>query len=255
MIKNQNEPYDHIAAIYDHWQASFDKPFHDIVCKLIRKEIRRYRIKPDTFLDLACGTGHTALFMAELGWDVTGVDSSKRMLEHAEQKAKRNKKQIQFLQQRLQDLSLGTTYQMAGSFYDCLNHMTSKRTLLKALKRLRNHLDTGCLFVFDTNTLSCYRELWNTISVGYEDNYTLIIQNAFNESNHRAVSDITIFVRETQALYEKRVVQVQERYYTNDEIIKMCTHAGFEVLRQEPIHLFKINEPDPYKNWWVCRTV
>jgi|GEM_PF-1373107 len=256
MTKNQYEPYDEIAPIYDHWQASFDKPYHDIVCKLIRKEIRRYRILPDTFLDLACGTGNTALFMTELGWEVTGVDSSKKMLERAQQKAKQNKNKVRFLQQRLQDLSLGATYQMAGSFYDSLNHITSKRTLLNALKRIRNHLDPGCLFFFDTNTLSCYRELWNTTSVGHEDNYTLIMQNTFNESTGRAVSNVTIFTRGgTRSLYEKRTVNVQERYYTDDQMKHVCTRAGFEVLRQEPLYLFKINEPDPYKNWWVCRAV
>ncbi len=255
MSKNQYEPYDEIAPIYDHWQASFDKPYRDIVCKLIRKEIRRYRIQPNTFLDLACGTGDTALFMAELGWEVTGVDSSKKMLEWAEQKAKRQKKQVQLFQQRLQDLSLHATYHMAGSFYDSLNHITSKRTLLNALKRVRNHLYPGSLLLFDTNTLSCYRELWNTMSVGHEDDYTLIMQNTFNESTGRAVSNVTIFTRETTSLYEKKTVNVQERYYTDDEMKHVCTRAGFEVLRQEPLYLFKFNEPDPYKNWWVCRTV
>lgn len=255
MSKNQYEPYDEIASIYDHWQASFDKPYHDIVCKLIRKEIRRYRIKPNTFLDLACGTGDTALFMIDLGWEVTGVDSSKKMLEWSEHKAKRQKKQVQLFQQRIQDLSLHATYHMAGSFYDSLNHITSKRTLLNALKRVRNHLYPGCLLLFDTNTLSCYRELWNTTSVGHEDNYTLIMQNTFNESTGRAVSNVTIFTRETTSLYEKRTVNVQERYYTDDEMKHVCTRAGFEVVRLEPLYLFKFNEPDPYKNWWVCRAV
>jgi ubiquinone/menaquinone biosynthesis C-methylase UbiE len=255
MDKKQHEPYDEIASIYDHWQASFDRPYQGTVSKLIKKEIRRYRIAPGKFLDLACGTGDTALFMTELGWEVTGVDSSGKMLEYAEEKAKQQKKHILFIQQRLQDLALDTHFQMAGSFYDCLNHIISKRSLLKALKRLRNHLESGSLFVFDTNTLRCYRELWNTTSVGHEDNYTLIMQNTFNESTGRAVSNVTIFTRDTAYLYEKRAVIVQERYYTDDEMKHVCTRAGFEVLRQEPLHLFKFNEPDPYKNWWVCRSV
>ncbi len=255
MTNHQYEPYDALASIYDHWQKNFTRPYFKIVCNQLKKEIRRYRIQPGRFLDLACGTGDAAIFMAKQGWQVTGVDSSSKMLQQAELKAARETENVTFLQQRLQELNLKSTFQMAGSFYDCLNHITSKRTLQKALKQIRKHLDDESLFVFDSNTLSCYRNLWNTTSVGHEEEYTVIMENRFDEPTGNAFSNITVFEREKGSSYGKKVAQVHERLYTNEELEYILYRAGFEVMRRDPLYLFTYNEPDPYKQWWVCNTV
>ncbi len=255
MNNYKNEPYNTIAPIYDRWQNSFKQPYYKIVFNQLEKELRKHRFKPARYLDLACGTGDTAIFMKKRAWEVTGVDSSQNMLEQAKLKARRDNLDITFLQQRIQDLALPTMYQMAGSFYDSLNHITSKRMLGKALKQIRKHLDGGSLFMFDNNTLSCYRELWNTTSVGHEDGYTLIIENRFDEQSGNAVSDITIFEQHGRTLYEKKSTRVKERMYTQEEIANMLRRAGFDVIRREPLFLFSNNEPEPYKEWWVCKAV
>lgn len=255
MNNYNDEPYNVIAPIYDRWQNSFRRPYNKMVYSRLEKELRKYDLKPARYLDLACGTGDTAIFMKKLAWEVTGVDSSKQMLEQAQLKAQRENLDIVFLQQRIQDLSLPSMYQMAGSFYDSLNHITSKRALERTLKRLRKHLDVGGLFIFDNNTLHCYRELWNTTSVGHEDGYTLIIENRFDEPTGKAVSDITIFERQGESLYEKKNTRVKEQMYTQDELTEMLHRGRFEVIRREPLYLFSNHEPDPYKEWWVCKAV
>jgi len=255
MYRSMYEPYDAIAFIYDDWQKSFSRPYSETVAKLLKKELQRNRIEPGKFLDLACGTGDAAIVMAERGWIVTGVDSSPAMLDKAREKVKERRLYVSFLQQRMEELDLGETFHMAGSFYDSINHITSKRTLQKAFKRLRKHLDNKSLFVFDSNTLSCYRNLWDTTSVGHEDGYTLIIENNFDESTTIALSNITIFHREKGTKYTKSVAQVSERWYRNEELEQILNRTGFEVVRRDPVYLFNYNEPEPYKQWWVCRAV
>ena len=39
------------------------------------------KLAPGTAIDLACGTGRNALYLAEKGWDVTAVDGSKKAVE------------------------------------------------------------------------------------------------------------------------------------------------------------------------------
>ncbi len=249
------EPYDTLAFLYDDWQKSFAKPYSETVASLLRKEIRSNRIKPGKFLDLACGTGDAAILMAAEGWSVTGVDSSAGMLRRARDKTKKRKLNISFLQQRMEELDIQETFQLAGSFYDSVNHIPSKRQLQKMLKQVRKHLDAESLFMFDSNTLSCYRNLWNITSVGHEDGYTLIIENSFNESTARAASSITVFQREKEGKYSKSVARVKERWYTDEELETLLNKTGFQVMRRDPVYLFSYDEPDPYKQWWVCKAV
>ena len=255
MNNHSYEPYDSIASIYDRWQNSFSPPYYKIVRDRLLKVLRKYRIGPGRFLDLACGTGDASVFMAEKGWDVTGVDSSVEMLQKAKRKGGAYSVNISFIQQRLENLELDGTFTLAGSFYDSLNHITSKRTLAKALKQIRKHLGMDSLFLFDSNTLSCYQNLWETTSVGHEEGYTLIIENRFDESSGHATSNITIFERGNGLQYEKRVAKVDERWYSDNEFERLLQRAGFEVIEREPIYLFRYNEPDPYKQWWVCKAV
>jgi ubiquinone/menaquinone biosynthesis C-methylase UbiE len=252
-IDSHTEPYDTIAAIYDRWQYSFRNPFHRIVQRLLKKELRRYRLRRGTFIDCACGTGDAAVYMARQGWETAGVDSAQQMLEIARRKAADAGKEIELVHQRLEDMSVGRTFMVAGSFYDSLNHIVDKRRLGKALRRIRAHLEPGGLFLFDSNTLNCFRSLWTTTSTGHEDNYTLIIENRYDESVRQAESDVTIFERMNDGLYRKSGVRVRERWYADDEFEVLLQRAGFTILRREPIHLLSYDEAEPYKQWWVCR--
>ena len=47
-------------------------------------------------LDVGCGTGSLSLLLADLGYGVTGIDSSPRMIEEAQKKASASDRQITF---------------------------------------------------------------------------------------------------------------------------------------------------------------
>jgi ubiquinone/menaquinone biosynthesis C-methylase UbiE len=247
------EPYDVLASVYDHWQYSFDQPYNRLVKKMLKRELRRYRYRPGGYLDCACGTGDVALFMTDLGWSTVGVDSSEGMLRKAEEKSRGHTGNCTFLHQRLEKLALDGTFRVAGSFYDSLNHITSKRQLQAALKEIRRHLETEGLFIFDTNTLACYRHLWNSLTVGHEEEYTLIIENNFDEAKRMALSNVTVFLKKNNSSYRKMTAQIEERWYTDEELGQMLKRAGFTILRSEPLHLFRYDGTEAYKRWWVCR--
>src|SRR2546421_13006614 len=52
---------------------------------LLRNAIRN--LTPTRALDLACGTGRHAIFLAEHGWNVTAVDFSRGAIEILQQRA------------------------------------------------------------------------------------------------------------------------------------------------------------------------
>jgi len=74
------------------------------------------KIKAGKALDLACGTGRHALFLAEKGWRVTAVDNSAVGIEIAKQRAKEKGLTIDF---RLADLEKGE-FQIEENAYDLI---------------------------------------------------------------------------------------------------------------------------------------
>jgi 2-polyprenyl-3-methyl-5-hydroxy-6-metoxy-1,4-benzoquinol methylase len=250
-----DSPYDPIAAVYDHWQNSFDRPYNEEVCRLLNKELRRYRMREGSFLDLGSGTGTVALYMAERGWSVTGIDASSDMIEHAKQKASQKDIAADFIQCRFEQISLPRRFTVIGSFYDTLNHVLSKRALGRLFVWVGLHLEPEGLFIFDVNTLDCYRVLWNTTSVGHHADYTLILENTFEESRREARSVVTYFGREKGHSYRKYRTLIEERWYSDEELSSLIARAGMTVVRKIHIDLFKFREEESYKTWWVCKRI
>lgn len=73
-------------------------------------------MKAGKALDLACGTGRHAIFLAEKGWRVTAVDNSSVGIEIAEQRANEKGLTIDF---RVADLEKGE-FQIEENAYDLI---------------------------------------------------------------------------------------------------------------------------------------
>jgi len=71
---------------------NFEAPPDELV-ELIEKG----RIKPCKAIDLGCGTGNYALYLAERGFEMTGVDSSPSAIEIAKENAKKRNLECDFL--------------------------------------------------------------------------------------------------------------------------------------------------------------
>jgi len=83
--------------------ASFDdEPDHGLRSPALRTAWSELLTKhlpdaPATVLDVGCGTGTLSILMASLGFSVTGVDSSTKMLAQAEAKAHRAGIPVEFV--------------------------------------------------------------------------------------------------------------------------------------------------------------
>jgi len=71
-----------VAAEYDQWYQRTGGQYADA----LEKELFRRLVQPQrgqSLLEVGCGTGRNLEFFSELGLDVTGIDSSKPMLQMA----------------------------------------------------------------------------------------------------------------------------------------------------------------------------
>lgn len=63
----------------------------------LQRIINEHKIAPCRTLDIGCGTGTNSVWLAEQGFDVTGIDFAPLAIERARQRAHESKVQAQFL--------------------------------------------------------------------------------------------------------------------------------------------------------------
>ena len=103
-------------------------------------------------LEIGAGTGRIALYLAEHGVPVTGIDNSSHMLEIAKHKAANTsglKKTPEFIQADMRDFNLNRTFPCCIVPFRALLHNLTQDDQIAALQCIAAHLDPGGLLVFD----------------------------------------------------------------------------------------------------------
>lgn len=75
-------------------------------CSELIKTLDRGVVPPSRALDLGCGTGTNAIYLAQKGFDVTAVDISELALDKAREKAKTAEVNVRFMRRELPNLYL-----------------------------------------------------------------------------------------------------------------------------------------------------
>ncbi|MGB8001362.1 MAG: class I SAM-dependent methyltransferase, partial [Anaerobacillus sp.] len=110
------------------------------------------QISPGKVLELGCGNGRNAIYLAEKGFEIDAVDSSKEALAWAKEEARKNQVSINFIEENLFKLSLSThTYDIV---YDsgCFHHIAPHRRM-SYIALLKKALKSGGTFM-----LTCFIE-------------------------------------------------------------------------------------------------
>ena len=91
--------------------------------KFLKKE-QKYKLENKTILDLGCGTGRNANYLADLGNKVIGIEISKTALNLAQSRAREIGVNVDY---RLGDI--GKPYEIADSSVDIILDVTSSNSL------------------------------------------------------------------------------------------------------------------------------
>ncbi|TGU45231.1 class I SAM-dependent methyltransferase [bacterium M00.F.Ca.ET.152.01.1.1] len=104
-------------------------------------------------LELACGTGRVALPLAELGFNVTGVDLSEGLLSIAERKAAglpiAAQQRLRFVQQDMRDLELGELFEVVLVPFHSFQYLLTSDLQIRALEAIHRHIRPGGRLVLD----------------------------------------------------------------------------------------------------------
>ncbi|HEY7127374.1 MAG TPA: class I SAM-dependent methyltransferase [Ktedonobacterales bacterium] len=105
-------------------------------------------------LDLACGTGTMAVYLAKLGYQVTGVDIVPEMIAWATQKAAAHSVSIEWVLADARAFQLDKQFPLIYMLGNAFQHFLTRQDQEALLERARDHLAPGGCFLFCTRNPS-----------------------------------------------------------------------------------------------------
>jgi SAM-dependent methyltransferase len=110
--------------------------------------IRRYsRKRNKTLLDVGCGTGGHAVWLAKKGYKIVGIDRSPEMISIARDKLL-DDNGVEFKVLDASKSSLRRKFDIAVSLFHVMSYLTTNEVFAKSLK-IHKQLKKGGLFIFD----------------------------------------------------------------------------------------------------------
>jgi len=184
---------------------------------------------PAILLDLACGTGSLSLEMANLGYDVIGVDASADMLSVAMNKAAEREKNILFLRQPMEKLDLFGTVDVCICALDSLNHLPSHAALCKVLDRIALFVGHGGLFIFDVNTQYKHRQILADNTFIYDTPTVYCVwQNSLRDNDNIEIT-LDFFEHQKNGSYARHSEQFTEILLPPEMLERELLSRGFNI--------------------------
>lgn len=223
--------YERFAEVYDTMRAdAFSLKMVEYTLRLFR----HFGARPETGLDLCCGTGSAVEAFADSGLAMAGLDGSAAMLRAARRKLRHRKVTLYHQTLPRIDIREGRTgerrrFDFVSSYFDSLNYLLTRRDLQAAFRAVYRHLQDGGWFVFDMNTPQALKCLWDGQTVsGVRDNVAWVWSNEYYHKARRATVRATFFVKRDRQWQRFDEVHT-EAAYPNAELRQMLRSAGFRI--------------------------
>ncbi len=223
--------YDLIAPFYDIEHAHFDE---DVSLYLNFAEL-----SGGPLLELACGSGRLLVPLACEGYELTGVDSSRSMLDLAQHALEEAgvAKQCTLIQENMCTMRLGQKFRMAFIALGSFGHICTRREQRQTLAVVHDHLTVGGRFVLDiSNTDVRYMEQLSgqVLHQGtwkHEDGTMLshFVSPASSPTQH--LLELTHFYEEHQQgqAVHRTVITTHLYLFEKNEVELLLEEAGFEI--------------------------
>ena len=207
----------HFAAAYDeHWAW-----FGPRVWPFISRQVRRHSPDARTWLDLCCGAGSLLKLVCEAGYSAVGLDASPHQLRHAA----RNAPAARLVRADVREFSLPERFDVITCLFDSLNYLTTRKGLLRSLRRARRHLADGGALIFDVNTFEGLEDNWRRTSAVRGPDRLLVAETSFDPRRARGRCLITGFTRDGRRWRRFDEEHIQ-RGYRADEVADLLGRAG-----------------------------
>jgi glycine/sarcosine N-methyltransferase len=219
--------YEELAEAYDtmtQFEARFEKER-----RFFEGLLKAYH--PRKVLDAGCGTGFHSILLAKLGLEVTGIDSSSKMLTKAEENAVNHHVKVRFHRSTFQDVTtcIGDTFDAVFCMGNSLPHLLTKAEVVLGLQNFYTLLGDGGVLVIQN--LNYDRIMENTdriVSVHKNDGNVFI---RFYDFGRDTLKFNILILRDEKGGFSHKLISTDLRPIYRDELYEWLKAAGFRNVR------------------------
>lgn len=203
--------------------------------------------KGNRILSLGCGTGTYEILLKQAGFDITGVDFSKEMLDIAKLKVEKLNIKIDFLEGDVRNIKLEEKFDNVLAMFNIIGYQNTNKDVEDFIKNAADHLDSGGLFMFD----GWYQP---AILKDRPENRNKIINTSKDTKAERittqtldiekSILNITFKIKEDD---QEMIENHPMRFFTYNEIEYFLSQNGFKLLNI--CHFKNLDEPIS-ENYW-----
>jgi SAM-dependent methyltransferase len=213
------------------WEAVmpilFDKARIDNASKEVDDIIALTGTQPGSrVLDLCCGIGRHSIQFAGRGFDVTGVDKTKRYIETAKRSADERGVKVKFVNENMLNYRKDDSYDLVISFFSSFGYFESRDDDLKVAGNICASLREKGKFLLDivgkeTIARNYQRKNW------LEKEDYILLEERIIEKNWTGINTRWVIIKEGK----RTDLNIFHRLYSAVELIDLLTQSGFSDVK------------------------
>ncbi len=218
--------YRWLAKYYDEFFGSARAPLVRAREKILARVLPRVTVA----CDLACGTGTTALDLAERGIRMYAVDLSPVMCALTREKMRQKRAAGKVIRGDMRSFRLPERVELITCEYDALNHIPNRADLGKVANAVARALKPGGHFFFDVNNAKGFAQYWTGTVCFEKPEIVMLMRSGHSRTEQTAWCDVDWFLREGRRWQRVRE-RVDEVCWSAEEIERTFRKAGFGEIR------------------------
>ena len=219
--------YTRFAAAYDEMMENVD---YVRWANYIDKLFDLYNYSPKSLLNIACGTGAIDTLLARKGYEMSGIDLAREMLQWAKEKAEASNVHLHLWQQDMRYLTVAKPFDAALCLYDSINYIVTEDELKLVFYKVFDALVPQGMFIFDVTTEhNIVKHFHRQTFAENFDSFSYIWKNLYLPKDKLCKTILTFFLKEGDHYQKYDELHVQ-KIFTVDQVKKLLDEAGFKML-------------------------
>ncbi len=178
-------------------------------------------------LDHCCGPGRCSIALARTGFNVTGVDKTKFLLDKAREKAKETNVEVEWVRADMRDFVRPEAFDMVLSMFTSFGYFENKNEDMLVLGNILASLKPGGVFLIDVMAKECLARIFMpTTSQELPDGSQLIERHEVFDDWTR-IRNEWIVIRNGRA----RSFKFHHTIYSGQELKDRMRQAGFTGIK------------------------